>query len=76
MKRSVTIHGHATSFSLEEPFWRALRTEAVERGVSLARLVTMVDAARGPQTNLSSALRLHAFARLQARLDEALRDPA
>ena len=67
-KRSVTIRGHPTSFTLEDPFWQALREEASRQKVSLARLVTSVDLARAPGTNLSSALRVHVLTALQARL--------
>jgi predicted DNA-binding ribbon-helix-helix protein len=55
-KRSVTIAGHATSLTLEEPFWHDLRTLAKRRGVSVNTLVAEVDAKRAG--NLSSALRL------------------
>jgi predicted DNA-binding ribbon-helix-helix protein len=55
-KRSVTIAGHATSLTLEEPFWRDLRALAAARGFSLNALVGSVDAGR--DGNLSSALRL------------------
>jgi len=55
-KRSVKIAGHATSFSLEDEFWRDLRTLARQRGISVNALVATVDAAR--HGNLSSALRL------------------
>lgn len=55
-KRSVVIAGHATSFSLEEPFWRDLGEIASRRGVSRSALVAAVDAER--DGNLSSALRL------------------
>jgi predicted DNA-binding ribbon-helix-helix protein len=55
-KRSVTIAGHATSLTLEEPFWRDLRALAKRRGVSINALVAEVDAKRAG--NLSSALRL------------------
>ena len=55
-KRSVIIAGHATSFSLEEPFWRDLSEIAARRGMSLSALVAAVDAERAG--NLSSALRL------------------
>jgi predicted DNA-binding ribbon-helix-helix protein len=55
-KRSVTIAGHATSLSLEEPFWAALRTLAERRRLSLNALVARIDAAR--PGNLSSALRV------------------
>ncbi|HMO29456.1 ribbon-helix-helix domain-containing protein [Enterovirga sp.] len=65
-KRSVTIAGHRTSVSLEEPFWNALGEIARERGVSLGGLVAQVDAGRGGQ-NLSSALRLHVLADLRQK---------
>jgi predicted DNA-binding ribbon-helix-helix protein len=55
-KRSVQIAGHATSLSLEEPFWSDLAEIALARGVSINALVAAVDAARAG--NLSSALRL------------------
>jgi predicted DNA-binding ribbon-helix-helix protein len=55
-KRSVLIAGHATSFSLEEPFWRDLAAIAKQRGLSLNALVASIDAERSG--NLSSALRL------------------
>lgn len=55
-KRSVQIAGHATSLSLEQPFWRDLAEVARRRGMSLNALVTAVDEAR--TGNLSSALRL------------------
>jgi predicted DNA-binding ribbon-helix-helix protein len=57
LKRSVLIAGHATSVSLEEPFWEGLRAIAAARGVSLNTLVAEVDTARD-KANLSSALRL------------------
>jgi predicted DNA-binding ribbon-helix-helix protein len=55
-KRSVLVAGHATSLSLEEPFWTALREVARRRGLSLNALVATVDAQR--PGNLSSALRV------------------
>jgi predicted DNA-binding ribbon-helix-helix protein len=55
-KRSVVIAGHATSFSIEEPFWQDLGEIARRRGVSRSALVASIDAAR--DGNLSSALRL------------------
>jgi predicted DNA-binding ribbon-helix-helix protein len=55
-KRSVVIAGHATSLTLEEPFWQDLGTIARQRGVSLNMLVASIDAER--RSNLSSALRL------------------
>ena len=61
-KRSITIHGHRTSVSLEEPFWTILHAIAAQRGLSLARLVQMIDKER--DGGLSSALRLFVLAEL------------
>lgn len=61
VKRSVTIQGHRTSFSLESVFWEALRDAAVEDGKALNALVAEIDEAR--TTNLSSAIRVWLFER-------------
>jgi predicted DNA-binding ribbon-helix-helix protein len=58
-KRSVSIRGHRTSFSLEDAFLVELERMASAQGIALAALVAEVDAARDRATNLSSALRLH-----------------
>ena len=58
-KRSVTIRGHRTSYSLEAPFFDDLVAIAGERSLTLAALVAEVDAARPRDANLSSALRLY-----------------
>jgi predicted DNA-binding ribbon-helix-helix protein len=55
-KRSIRIAGHATSLTLEEPFWRDLQALARKRKLSLNALVGKIDTGRGG--NLSSALRL------------------
>ena len=57
-KRSISIRGHRTSFSLEKPFFDELSRIAAERGLSLAALVAEVDETRPRDTNLSSALRV------------------
>lgn len=56
-KRSVSIAGHQTSVSLEEPFWDALRDLAAARGLSAAALIAEIDASR--DGNLSSAIRVY-----------------
>jgi len=61
-KRSVSIRGHRTSFSLEDEFWAQLKTIAKTRDMSVAQLVTQVDIGRTQQQNLSSALRLYVLA--------------
>jgi predicted DNA-binding ribbon-helix-helix protein len=58
VKRSVTIRGHRTSFSLEQPFFDALAAIAAKRNMPLAALVAEVDANRPRGANLSSALRV------------------
>lgn len=57
-KRSVTIRGHRTSYSLEKPFYDDLVAIAALRNMTLAALVAEVDAQRPRDANLSSALRL------------------
>jgi predicted DNA-binding ribbon-helix-helix protein len=57
-KHSVTIRGHATSFSIEDDFHDELAVIAQRRGVPMARLIATIDARRDEATNLSSAIRL------------------
>lgn len=57
-KRSLSIRGHRTSVSLEDPFFTELELAARRRGVSLAALVADIDGKRPNDANLSSALRL------------------
>lgn len=58
-KRSVTIRGHRTSYSLEQPFYDDLVAIAAERKMTLAAVVAEVDETRPRDANLSSALRIH-----------------
>jgi predicted DNA-binding ribbon-helix-helix protein len=67
IKRSVSIAGHRTSISLEEPFWEALRMIAARREQSLQSLIVEIDAARGEQ-NLSSAIRVFVLRDAQAHV--------
>ena len=57
-KRSVTIAGHRTSFSLEDEFLDQLRNAAARSGCSLAALVAEIDRDKPRDANLSSALRV------------------
>lgn len=61
VKRSVTIAGHASSVSIEKPFWDAFKAIAESKGTSINKLVTEIDDARvgGESVNLSSAIRLY-----------------
>ena len=65
-KRSVSIGGHRTSYSIEDEFQAELAACAEQRGLSLAALIAEIDACRQPQTNLSSALRLFVLAQLKS----------
>jgi predicted DNA-binding ribbon-helix-helix protein len=65
-KRSLTIHGHRTSISLEEPFWLALNDIAKTRQQSVASLVQMIDKDR--VGGLSSAIRVFILAELRHQL--------
>lgn len=59
LKRSLTLRGHRTSVSLEDDFWRAFREVAQARGKPINALAAEIDAERGADTGLASALRLH-----------------
>lgn len=75
-KRSVRIAGHATSVSLEEPFWRALKGIARQRAISVNELIAEIDRSRAG--SLSSAIRLYVLADLERRAGPRAtgRDPA
>jgi len=57
-KHSVSIRGHRTSFSIEQPFLDELRKIAETRGMRLAALIAAIDEERPRDANLSSALRV------------------
>ena len=65
-KRSLTIHGHRTSISLEEPFWIALNDIAKARQQSVASLVQKIDKKR--EGGLSSAIRVFILVELRHQL--------
>lgn len=70
LKRSVSIAGHRTSISLEEPFWDGLREIAEREKISVQSLIGRIDAERGEQ-NLSSAIRVFVLNDLRSRLETA-----
>ena len=57
VKSSIVLHGHKTSVSLEDEFWKGLKEVAGRRLMTLSNLVESIDTQR-QQGNLSSALRL------------------
>jgi predicted DNA-binding ribbon-helix-helix protein len=74
-KRSITIHGHQTSISLEDEFWEELAAIAQARKLSLNALVTEVDKARsnpkGVPGNLSSTLRVYVLKQAKRKISRA-----
>ncbi|WP_353472375.1 ribbon-helix-helix domain-containing protein [Salipiger sp. H15] len=69
VKHSLTIRGHRTSVSLEAPFWDEFRRIAETEGKTLNALATEIDAGRGTEAGLASAIRVHVLGHLRARLD-------
>lgn len=67
IKHSVTLRGHRTSISLEEPFWQELRTIARTRGVPINALVVQIDEDRGVESGLASAIRVFVLKSLKDR---------
>lgn len=65
-KRSVTIAGHRTSYSVEDAFFALLRSAAEAQDRSLASLIAEIDEDRPRDSNLSSALRLYVLQRALA----------
>ncbi|WP_094505113.1 ribbon-helix-helix domain-containing protein [Brucella thiophenivorans] len=67
-KRSVSIRGHATSYTLEEPFFEILEEIAQQRQLSVAALIAEIDGQRDRTINLSSALRLGVLDWLKSKI--------
>jgi predicted DNA-binding ribbon-helix-helix protein len=57
-KRSLTVAGHRTSVSLEDPFWNALAEIAAARRLSIAGVVASIDRGRPEGSSLSAAIRI------------------
>lgn len=62
-KHSLTLRGHRTSVSLEPEFWSAFRAIAAAEGRGLNDLAAEIDAARGPDRGLASAIRVFVLGR-------------
>ena len=58
VKHSLTLHGHRTSVSLEAEFWQAFRDIAAQSGSPINALAARIDATRGPDIGLASAIRV------------------
>ncbi|WP_371153793.1 ribbon-helix-helix domain-containing protein [Jannaschia sp. 2305UL9-9] len=68
-KRSLTLHGHRTSVSLEDAFWVAFVEMARQEGVSVNALAARIDRDRGVSAGLASAIRVAVLKRAQNLLD-------
>lgn len=56
--RAVRVAGHPTSLRLEPIFWDLLTKMAATQSQSLAQCLTALDAARPPEQNLASFVRV------------------
>ncbi|MGI3211319.1 ribbon-helix-helix domain-containing protein [Roseovarius tibetensis] len=59
VKHSLTLRGHRTSVSLEAEFWDAFRDIAALQGVAINELAARIDAERGMEAGLASAIRVY-----------------
>ena len=67
VKRSLTLKGHRTSVSLEDAFWREFREIAEAEGRAINDLAAEIDAARGTECGLASAIRVFVLERALGR---------
>jgi predicted DNA-binding ribbon-helix-helix protein len=71
VKHSVTLRGHRTSISLEDEFWREFRQIAHDLDVPINALVAQIDAERGMEAGLASAIRVYVLRTLKDRLPKS-----
>lgn len=64
-KLSVSLSGHQTSISLEKEFIDCLHELANNKKRSVASIISEIDSARNPDTNLSSAIRIWILKEIQ-----------
>ncbi|MEM7489978.1 MAG: ribbon-helix-helix domain-containing protein [Pseudomonadota bacterium] len=69
-KRSLTLHGHRTSVSLEDAFWVAFVDMARRRDLSINALAAQIDRDRGVSAGLASAIRVAILRDLQALAED------
>jgi len=67
VKHSLTLKGHRTSVSLEAEFWQAFRDIAAEKNMPINALAAQIDADRGLEAGLASAIRLYVLRHFQDR---------
>ena len=67
VKRSLTLKGHRTSVSLEDDFWSAFREIAAAEDKPINLLAAEIDAERGVDCGLASAIRLYVLRHFRRR---------
>jgi predicted DNA-binding ribbon-helix-helix protein len=68
IKHSVTLRGHRTSISLEDEFWNEFKEIASDLDLPINALVAQIDADRGMEAGLASAIRVFVLRSLKERL--------
>lgn len=59
-KRSIKLKGHATSITMEDAFWDALKKISERDNTSIQKIIESIDAARLENgANLASAIRVY-----------------
>ncbi len=64
-KHSLTLNGHRTSVSLEDAFWQEFCRIAHDQGHPINALAAKIDADRGMEIGLASAIRLFVLRTIQ-----------
>ncbi|MFX0544266.1 ribbon-helix-helix domain-containing protein [Roseovarius sp. S1116L3] len=70
VKHSLTLRGHRTSVTLEPDFWTAFRAIAASTGTPINALAAQIDAERGPDLGLASAIRLYVLRHYRAAAEK------
>ncbi len=75
-KRSLSIRGHATSITLEDEFWYWLKKIALEKDMTVPKLIAQIDEDRfkdntSDVNGLSSTLRVYILRHLEGIITEA-----
>ncbi|MBQ0805190.1 MULTISPECIES: ribbon-helix-helix domain-containing protein [unclassified Sulfitobacter] len=71
VKHSVTLRGHRTSISLEDEFWNEFKRIADDMDLPINALVAQIDADRGLEAGLASAIRVFVLRTLKESLPRA-----
>ena len=69
-KRSVVIHHHKTSMSIEGPYWSRLLKLAADCKLTVSEMIELIE--EHHNHNLSSTVRLYLFDSLRVEIEELL----